>query len=234
MIIGDRLMSVKQGFCVQTQSRVATATILDQETPCIRSNPEHRYAMSSDSALPPPDAGSLYQAALNHLARYATTEVGLRDVLKRRVDRWARLQTDPDAAAPVIAAAREAIEAVIARLVQAGAISDTAFAESRARTLVRGGQSNRAVQARLIAKGVAPDLAKAASARDAETELSAALVLVRKRRIGPYRSTENADTAVRMKELGLLARAGFTREIAQQALDTSREEAETRISELRR
>ena len=184
--------------------------------------------------MPPPDAGSLYQAALNHLARYATTEMGLRDVLKRRVDRWARLQTDPDAAAPVITAAREAIEAVIARLVEAGAISDTAFAESRARTLVRGGQSNRAVQARLIAKGVAPDLARSASARDAETELSAALVLVRKRRIGPYRSAENADTAVRMKELGLLARAGFSREIAQQALDTPREEAENRISELRR
>ena len=103
----------------------------------------------------------------------------------RRVDRWARLQTDPEAAGPVIAAAREAIEGAIVRLVQAGAIDDTAFAESRARSLARGGQSNRAVQARLIAKGVAPDLARKASVSDAETELAAALVLVRKRRIGP-------------------------------------------------
>jgi regulatory protein len=190
--------------------------------------------MSSESAPTPPDAGSLYQAAMNHLARYAVTEAGLRGVLMRRVDRWARLQTDRDAAAPVIEAAREAIEAVIGRLVQAGAISDTAFAENRAKSLVRGGQSNRAVQARLIAKGVAPDLARTASVGDAETELAAALVLVRKRRIGPYRMVEDADAAVRMKAMGLLARAGFSRDIAERALDMSRDEAESRIFELRR
>jgi regulatory protein len=190
--------------------------------------------MSSDSASPPPDAGNLYQAALNHLARYAATEAGLRRVLMRRVDRWARLQTDPEAAAPVIAATREAIEGTIVRLVQAGAIDDTAFAESRAKSLARGGQSNRAVQARLISKGVAPDLARTAAVSDAEIELSAALVLVRKRRIGPYRAVEDADATVRMKEMGLLARAGFSRDIAERALDTSRDEAESRIFELRR
>jgi regulatory protein len=190
--------------------------------------------MSSESTPPPPDAGSLYQAALNHLARYAATEAGLRGVLMRRVDRWARPQTDPEAASAGVAAAREAIGDVIRRLVEAGAVSDTAFAEHRAKTLVRGGQSNRSVQARLIAKGVAPDLARAASVSDAETELAAALVLVRKRRIGPYRAAENADAAVRMKELGLLARAGFSRDIAEQALTTPREDAESRIFELRR
>jgi regulatory protein len=150
------------------------------------------------------------------------------------VDRWARMQTDAEAAAPVIASAREAIEAVISRLVQAGAVSDTAFAENRAKSLVRGGQSNRMVQARLIAKGVAPDIARAASVSDADTELAAALVLARKRRIGPYRTAEDADAAVRLKEMGSLARAGFSREIADQALEMPREEAESRIFELRR
>jgi regulatory protein len=190
--------------------------------------------MSSDPASSPPDAGSLYQAALNHLARYAATEAGLRSVLMRRVDRWARLQTDPEAAAPTIAAARAAIEGTIVRLVQAGAIDDTAFAEGRAKSLARSGQSNRAVQARLISKGVAPEVARSASVSDTETELAAALVLARKRRIGPYRTVENVDTAVRMKEMGLLARAGFSRDIAERALDTPRDEAESRIFDLRR
>jgi regulatory protein len=234
MIIGDQLMSVKQGFCVPVQGRVATATALAAESPCIRRRGAHRYAMSSESAPTPPDGSNLYQAALNHLARYAATEAGLRHVLMRRVDRWARLQTDPEIAAPVVAAAREAIDGVISRLVQAGAVSDTAFAENRAKTLVRGGQSNRSVQARLIAKGVAPELARAVSVSDTETELAAALVLVRKRRIGAYRAAEDADAAVRMKELGLMARAGFSRDIAEQALDTPREDAEGRIFELRR
>jgi regulatory protein len=190
--------------------------------------------MSSDSAPPPPDAGRLYEAALNHLARYAATEAGLRRVLTRRIDRWARLQTDADAAEPVIAAARGAIDAVIVRLVKADAISDTAFAENRAKSLTRTGRSNRAIQATLIAKGIPPDLARSAAVSDMETELAAALVLVRKRRIGPYRAMEDVDAAVRMKEMGLLARAGFSRDIAERALDTSREDAESRIFELRR
>lgn len=190
--------------------------------------------MSSTTQSLSPDTNSLHQAALSYLARYAATEAGLRRVLIRQVERWARAQSDPEAAAPVIASAREAVEAVVARLVEAGAVSDTAFAENRAKTLVRGGRSSRAVQTRLIAKGVAADVAREAAASDADTELAAALVLARKRRIGPYRAQEDADGSVRMKEMGLLARAGFSRAVAEQALDTAREDAEARIFELRR
>ncbi len=190
--------------------------------------------MSIACASPPPDPGSLYQSALRYLARYAATEAGLRRVLSRRIDRWARAQIDADAAEPVIAAARAAVDGVVKRLADAGAVSDQAFAANRARTLIRGGQSPRSVHARLVAKGVASELARAASTTDAETELGAALVLLRKRRIGPYRSAETPDAAVRMKEMGLLARAGFSRDIAEQALATPREEAENRIRELRR
>jgi regulatory protein len=184
--------------------------------------------------LAPPDAGGLYEAAVRHLAQYAATEAGLRQVLMRRVERWARMQTDPDAAEPVVAAAREAVEAVVARLVKAGAVSDTAFAESRAKSLLHGGRSQRAIQARLVAKGVAPELARDAAAGDVESELAAALVLVRKRRIGGYRVAEDVDAAVRLKEMGLLARAGFSREIAERALEVPRDEAERRIFALRR
>ena len=190
--------------------------------------------MSSDPAPPPPDTCGLYQAALHYLARYAATESGLRRVLTNRIDRWARAQTDPDAAELMIVAARGAIDGVVERLVTAGAVSDTVFAESRAKSLVRAGQSNRAIQARLVAKGVSSDVARAASVSDAETELAAALVLVRKRRIGAYRMADAADAVVRTKEMGLLARAGFSRDIAERALNTPREDAESRIHELRR
>jgi regulatory protein len=190
--------------------------------------------MSSDSVSPPPDAGRLYEAALAHLTRYAATEAGLRRILTRQVERWAGGVSDREAAVAGIAAAREAIEEVILRLAEEGAVSDAAFAESRARVLVRGGQSNRAVQARLIAKGVAPDVARAASVSDAETELAAALVQARKHRIGPYRAKEAPSPVVRMKEMAVLARGGFSRETALQALDMAPDEAERRIYELRR
>ena len=192
--------------------------------------------MPRDSVPPVPDAANLYQAALNHLARYASTEAGLRKVLMRRIDRWARLQTDAnaDATEPATRAARLAVDEVVKRLAETGAVSDTVFAESRARGLVRAGQSRRSVQMRLVSKGVAPELARGAAETDPDTELSAALVLTRKRRIGPYRATEATDAAARMKELALLARAGFPRDIAERALDTDRDEAESRIFELRR
>ena len=181
-----------------------------------------------------PDAASLHQAALDYLARYAATQAGLRQVLRRRIDRWARAQPDAEAAEQSATAARAAVDAVVQRLAEAGVLSDAAFAESRARGLVRSGQSTRSIQMRLVAKGVAPDLARSAAAADPRTELAAALVLARKRRIGPYRVAEDADAAVRMKETGVLARAGFSRDIAEQALQTSREDAEARIFELRR
>lgn len=190
--------------------------------------------MPNSAALPPPDGASLYQAALSYLARYAATEAGLRRILTRQVDRWAQGQADAEVASGAVAAARSAIEHVVGQLVEAGALSDAVFAEHRARSLARAGQSSRAVQARLIAKGVAPDVARVASASAVETELAAAAVLTRKRRIGPYRMVEEAGPAVRTKELGLLARAGFSREIANQALDLSRDDAEARILALRR
>lgn len=194
----------------------------------------HRYSMSSSPTPPPPDSDSLYQAALHYLARYAATEAGVRRVLVRRIDRWARAQTDPDAAAPIRESARAAVDAVVRRLADAGAINDAAFADNRARSLVRSGQSTRSVQMRLVAKGVAPDVARDASRTDTDTELAAALVLARKRRIGPYRAAEQAEPAVRMKEMALLARAGFSRDVVEHALDISQEDAEARIFELRR
>ncbi len=153
--------------------------------------------MSSDSSQ---DAGGLYQAALDYLARYAATEAGVRRVLERRIDRWTRAQPDAEAAEPAARAARGAIDGVVRRLADAGALSDTTFAENRARSLLRSGQSTRSIQMRLIAKGVAPELARQVSATDAETELAAALVLARKRRIGPYRGAEDAAATTLMKE----------------------------------
>ncbi len=185
-------------------------------------------AIPSDSA--PPDAGSLHQAALTYLARYAATEAGLRRVLFRRIDTWARGAADRDLVAEQVAAARQAAADVVARLAASGAVSDAAFAESRARSLVHAGRSRRAAAAQLAAKGVDADLARAALPDDEETELASALVLARKRRIGPFRASDTAD---RQREFGILARAGFPRAVAERALETDAEEAEEAIRRLR-
>jgi regulatory protein len=201
----------------------------------------------------PPGEADLHDTALRHLARYAATRAGLLRVLERRITRWQRAvsdppdprgtepaddatlpqASDPDTIAASVAQARAAAAAVVERLAASGVLDDAAFAEGRARGLVRAGVSRRVATARLAAKGVDVDLARAALPEDADTELASALVLARKRRIGPFRAGD-ADPARRQRELAILARAGFPQPLARQALAMDPEEAESRIIALRR
>ena len=181
----------------------------------------------------PPDEASLHEAALAYLARYAATEATLRRVLDRRVERWARAQGE--AVEPgQLAEARGLVRIVVERLAAAGAVDDAAFAAARAYSLRRAGHSRRAVAAHLAGKGVAPDTAGAALPASDHAELAAALALVARRRIGPFRPPDVvADAALRRHELGVLARAGFARSLALQALRTEREQAEDILRRLR-
>jgi len=189
-------------------------------------------------AGPAPDAATLHEAALAYLARYTATEAGLRHVLERRLDRWQRQSQrnglDPEAIAAQVATARNAVREVVARLTAAGALNDAAYAESRARSLVRSGRSHRAVLAYLAAKGVDAETAASVMPKPEQSELAAALVLARKRRIGPFRPGQVPDEAGRRRELGVLARAGFPRSVAHQALAMDPDQAETIVNELRR
>jgi regulatory protein len=177
----------------------------------------------------------LHDAALAYLARYAATEASLRRVLDRRVGRWARIATateDADAVAAQAAAARRAIREVVARLVAAGAVNDTAYAESRARSLIRSGRSRRAAAAYLAAKGVAAETVRAVLSHDDEdVDLAAALILARRRRIGPFRISGAPN---HKQELAVFARAGFSRAVAQRALAMETDQAETLVNRLRR
>jgi regulatory protein len=170
---------------------------------------------------PPPDARSLQDAALRHLARYSATQAGLLRVLGRRIDRWART-ADPDTAAAGRAAAQAAARSVVSRLAAAGAVDDAAFAASRARSLARAGRSRRAISAHLAARGVPAELT--ALPDDPAAELAAALAYARRRRIGPFRQPPDAEQ--RLRDLARLARAGFAQSVAEAALATAPDAAE--------
>lgn len=185
----------------------------------------------------PPDAAALHEAALAYLARFAATRAGLRRVLERRVDRWARAaeaEHGSDYAAERARTARAAIDTVVARLAEAGAVDDAAFASARARRLTRAGKSRVAAAAHLAARGVDTATALAALGSDPEAEFAAALTLAARRRIGPFRTGGPPDAAGWLHELGVLARAGFPRDVAERALRLDPDEAETRIAALRR
>ncbi|WP_421990949.1 regulatory protein RecX [Roseococcus sp.] len=180
--------------------------------------------------MPKITEASLHNAALAHLARYAATEAGLRRVLANRIRRWAREAEaegqDVEAIAAEVAAGNARAAAIAARLVQAGAVDDAVFAKARARRLMGGGRSARATLAHLAAKGVAGETAREAIGQeDVPDELTSAVILCRKRRMGPFATVE-PDPVLRQKWLASLARAGFGGEVARRALRLPREEAE--------
>jgi regulatory protein len=178
----------------------------------------------------PPDERRLNEAALAHLARFAATEAGLRRVLARRVDRWARAaeaEGQPDVAARA-AAAKGTVAAVAKRMVAQGAVDDAAFAESRARRLQRTGRSRRATLAHLRDKGVDAETAAAALPEGEDAELDAALAFCRRRRIGPF-ARDEASPEARLKALGALARAGFGHAVAGRVLRMAPDDAEARL-----
>ncbi len=157
-------------------------------------------------------------------------------VLDRRIDRWVREQRDSVDQAVVTtaaAAARLAARGVVAQLRSAGALNDAVFATQRAGSLARAGRSRRAVQSHLLARGIDAGVITQAVAEQVSDEVPSALIYLRRRRLGGFRSGI-ADDETRRKEFAALARAGFTAEVAREALRLSSDEAIDVIARFRR
>jgi regulatory protein len=168
----------------------------------------------------------LQNIAKHYLERYFTTRAHLRRLLARRVDR--ALTEHPGDRAEQLGWVDEVLDGLEA----AGGLNDAAFAEARARTVSRRGGSERAVRAKLSAKGV--DSSEIDAALDAlgprgDRELSAALALARRRRIGPFAADPSSAEARGQKALGILARGGFGYDTARRALTMEPDEAFERL-----
>ncbi len=172
----------------------------------------------------------LENVALYYLQRFAASAETLRRVLRRRVERSARVHGTDRAEGNALA------EAVVARMVAAGLVDERAFALARAARLEARGASPRLIVARPKGKGIAPELIAEALAglggsgdggRDGggdggccDPALRAAVNLARRRRLGPFRSAAERE-ASREKDLAAFARAGFTYATAKRILNAA-------------
>ena len=160
-------------------------------------------------------AQSLRNAALYYLQRYASSAENLRRVLMRRVERAARVHdSDVEEGAAIVTE-------IIDRYREVGLLDDQAYATAQAQRLHRRGNSLRAIQARLHAKGVERDtIEQALSALDSAAgnpDISAAVIVTRRRRLGPWRISDRSEH--RQQDLATLARRGFSFAIASQVID---------------
>lgn len=158
----------------------------------------------------------LQRAAMHYLERYAAPAAQLRRVLERKVVLSCRHHGDEPGRFSGL------LDEVVARCVASGLVDDRRFAEARAASLRRRGQSTRAVAAKLAAKGVTRDLASEASAVEPEDELAAARIAAKRKRLGRWGKGDR--TINRQKDLAALARAGFSTAIARTVIDEAGDE----------
>ena len=155
---------------------------------------------------------SLENAALHYLGRFASSAENLRRILMRRVERSARFHDiDTDEAATWV-------EALVGRFEKAGILDDTAYMQARIASLRRRGASSRGIMANLRQKGLAADVvAETLKGEDDDSELAAAAALVKRRRLGPHRPEAHRQEMY-AKDMAVLARAGFSLDVARKAL----------------
>jgi regulatory protein len=150
--------------------------------------------------------------ALAYLGRYASSSENLRRVLLRRARN--RAPASPGAAQQLAGL----VDALVERYRLSGLLDDAAYAIARVQSLHRRGESTIRIRARLAAKGVensvAAEAVRTLRAEAADPDLAAACAFARRRRIGPYRRAA-ANLA---RELGIFARAGFARRVAERIL----------------
>ena len=154
-------------------------------------------------SLPPLDESKLNDLALRYVSRFATTRAKLRSYLARKLrERGWDGARDPDP------------ERIAERFAEQGYVDDRGYALAKSRSLTDRGYGKRRVLDALRAAGVEEQ--ESGPARDhAEMEsVAAALRFAKRRRIGPFASSEPRDLRDRDKALSAMIRAGHGFEIA--------------------
>lgn len=161
----------------------------------------------------------LEKAALFYLERYSSSAQNLRRVLDRKIRRSIEVH-----GAPAREEAAGWVTDLIAKLQRNRLLDDQAYAISRVRRLYAEGKSLGRIRQTLAVKGIGKDDVDTALERLAAestapvSDLPAAAAYARKRKLGPYRGDPVQRAEMRQKDLGALARRGFSQAVAMKVL----------------
>lgn len=158
----------------------------------------------------------LMNIALYYLGRYESSAEKLRQLLKRRVAKAKMKGAD----IPVDILLW--IDSIVLKMCQDGYISDERFASGLVSKYRAAGKSKRYIASKLHQAGIDADTQEKALAGDEDVsdedpEMEAARRLVKKKKLGFWRNPE-VRIEYRKKDLAVLARAGFSFDVATKAL----------------
>lgn len=167
-----------------------------------------------------PSEEALKEVALTYALRFPGTTERMRRHLRDKVAAAVEAKVAPGDA-------WRWIDKVVATLTRVQVLDDARYAEHRAMTLHLRGRSSRVI-AQDLKRRAAPEEAIRSAVHTLEDgghdDWKAALRLARKRRLGPFGSgleavEREARLKARTRQLGTLARAGFSFEIARRIVD---------------
>ena len=163
-----------------------------------------------------PTKRRLGNIAAYYLKRFNSSAENLRQVLRRRA---MKMTTERPELRPE---AMQAIDEIIATLVANGTVNDALYAASRVRSDQVLKKTRAKTVAKLRSKGVAKDTIEIALAEEshADADFEAGLAIARRRRLGPYRTTERTRETDR-RDLSILARAGLNFATAKRVMEWS-------------
>lgn len=161
-----------------------------------------------------PTKQRLRNIALYYLERFESSEDNLRAVLRRRIDKYSFYDKEYN---PTDAYAWA--DEVVAECLKQNFVNDERFAEFKINSYLNAGKPKRYIEQKLKQKGINEATISRLFENTEYSEYETALNFARKKRIGKFRTDEEARLANRQKDLGTLVRAGFDFDIAKQILD---------------
>ena len=162
-----------------------------------------------------PDRARLRARALRYLERYGASQARLARVLGERARREAQ------AAGIEARAVEDDVASVVAELTELGLVDDAAYAQGRARALLRRGRSPARVRRALAADGIDRDDVESALAPHGtgdDLARAAAVRYARRRGLGPFRDPARRAER-RDRDLQALVRQGFPYPLARRIID---------------
>ena len=119
------------------------------------------------------------------------------------------------------------IDQIVSNLEKNKFLNDEMYADSKARMFLRRGYSLNKINQSLRNKGIQDEFVKKSIDKIKENEIEpdfvSALKLCKRRRIGPLRPESNRELFYK-KDMGILARGGFSFELSKRVLDLEKTE----------
>ncbi|MBL4804999.1 MAG: RecX family transcriptional regulator [Alphaproteobacteria bacterium] len=161
----------------------------------------------------------LHNSGLYYLQRFSTSTENFRRVMMRKVDKSCRAHPEQK-----FNECEKLVGELIAKFIKSGLLDDKLYARGVVNSQRRSGKSVLAIQGYLRSKGLHADIIEQTLAEfnedhdknPAEAEFESAMIFARKKRLGPFRTSDDFDI---QKELGRLARAGYSYDTARRVLD---------------